>query len=391
MPPTRSYSNNKLSKQAFIRMFALCVILGFASVVVFSSLHAASQSHHPFQLGQQWKEELDNSFLVSILSSELPIFATSETIKHPGMMVSGVLLSYVTSFNPNQPETLLAQEIPGLSSFETSIFDNKVVQSELHFPQESWWVPVDDILTEREAQVQSSEPRESSSGKPELHTGDKQVVFIYHSHNRESWLPHLPDVTNPNQAFHHEVNITLVGERLAEELEKRGIGAVADTTDITRKLNEAGLPYALSYAKSKEVIEAAISEHEEIVFIFDLHRDAQRRDITTIEIEGETYARTFFVIGSRNSNYQKNKAFAQQFHDALDEAYPGLSRGVLVQPIGHGEYNQSVSEHSLLIEIGGVDNTLEESYRTAEALADVIADLYWDAEKVDIEPAAQSY
>lgn len=89
------------------------------------------------------------------------------------------------------------------------------------------------------------------------------------------------------------------------------------------------------------------------------------------------------MIGGRNNDYEKNVQLAEQFHDMLEEAYPGLSRGVIVK---NSMYNQSLSDNSLIIEIGGVDNTLEESYRTAEALADVIADLYWDAEKVDAKP-----
>ena len=36
----------------------------------------------------------------------------------------------------------------------------------------------------------------------------------------------------------------------------------------------------------------------------------------------------------------------------------------------------------MLFEIGGVDNTLDELYRSAEALADVYSEIYWQAEKV---------
>lgn len=108
-----------------------------------------------------------------------------------------------------------------------------------------------------------------------------------------------------------------------------------------------------------------------------------RRERTTVEINGQTYARTFFIIGSRNNDYEQNLAFAEQFHNMIEEAYPGLSRGVAVK---NATYNQSLSQNKLLIEIGGIDNILEESYRTVQALAEVIADLYWDAEKVNTKP-----
>ncbi len=45
-------------------------------------------------------------------------------------------------------------------------------------------------------------------------------------------------------------------------------------------------------------------------------------------------------------------------------------------------YNQDLSTHSIIIEVGGVDNTMEEMYRTTDALAEVIAEYYWQAEAV---------
>ncbi len=68
----------------------------------------------------------------------------------------------------------------------------------------------------------------------------------------------------------------------------------------------------------------------------------------------------------------------------MEKKYPGLSRGKLEKgaKTDHGEYNQSISPGSLLIEIGGTENTLQESLNTAEAIADVFAEYYWQAEKV---------
>jgi stage II sporulation protein P len=130
-------------------------------------------------------------------------------------------------------------------------------------------------------------------------------------------------------------------------------------------------------------VEPVLAEKEDVTFIFDIHRDSLPRERTTAEINGQDYARTYFIIGGQNEQHERNLAFAERFHNALEAAYPGLSRGVYLKHEGDGEYNQSLSENNLLIEIGGVENTLEESYRTVEVLADVIADLYWDAEKVD--------
>ncbi len=70
----------------------------------------------------------------------------------------------------------------------------------------------------------------------------------------------------------------------------------------------------------------------------------------------------------------------------MEAKYPGLSRGVLPPKKGpgtNGVFNQDLHENALLIEIGGVDNNMEELYRTADALAEVFSEFYWEAEKVN--------
>lgn len=219
---------------------------------------------------------------------------------------------------------------------------------------------------------------------PRPDTGGEKVVFIYHSHNRESWVPELRDkgVTAIADAFDAETNITLVGKRLADRLEELGIGAVHSDTDYVTAVKEYN--WNFSYKYSEKTVETALREHRGLMFLFDIHRDSQRRDITTVEIDGVTYAQVYFIIGRRNPDWKANEAFAGKLHDAMERLMPGISRGIWGKDAGsgNGEYNQSFSETSVLIEIGGPENTLEECYRTAELLAEAIADVYWEAERV---------
>jgi stage II sporulation protein P len=215
-------------------------------------------------------------------------------------------------------------------------------------------------------------------------TGGKKVVFIYHSHNRESWVPELKDkgITAIADAFDAEINITLVGKHLADRLEELGIGAVHSDTDYFTSVKNYN--WNFSYKYSEKTVEAALREHRDLTFLFDIHRDSQRRDITTAEIDGESYAQVYFIIGRRNPNWKANEAFAGKLHDALERLKPGISRGIWGKGASgeNGEYNQSFSDNSVLIEIGGPENTLEEALRTAEVLAKAIADVYWEAERV---------
>jgi stage II sporulation protein P len=217
-----------------------------------------------------------------------------------------------------------------------------------------------------------------------LSTHGKKVFFIYNTHNRESWVHAVPQAQakdDPDLAMDPKKNITLVSKRLAESLEKNGIGSSVGMTDFTGRLINRGASYALSYAESLKAVKAVMGQNRDLNYFIDIHRDSLRRDATTVTLKGKSYAQIHFVIGMRNKNWEKNQQFALKIHNVVEKKYPGLSKGIFGKKGGNGEYNQSVSPNAILVEIGGVDNTLEECYRTADVLADAIAEVYWEAEK----------
>ena len=59
----------------------------------------------------------------------------------------------------------------------------------------------------------------------------------------------------------------------------------------------------------------------------------------------------------------------------IESKYPGLSRGVYKKegPGVNGIYNQDISSNVMLIELGGVDNTISEVVNTVNALTDVLS------------------
>lgn len=189
----------------------------------------------------------------------------------------------------------------------------------------------------------------------------------------------MKGVTNPDHAIHSKVNITMVGKKLGEELEARGIGTTVDYTNMTELLKKNNTDYRKSYPMSRTLVQSAMASNQDIDLIFDLHRDSLRGKSTTTEINGKSYARTLFVIGTANPNFEKNQKAAQEINAILDKKYPGLSRGVIGKnkTTGNGVYNQDLSENALLIEFGGVDNNMDELYRSAEAVADAVAEYYW--------------
>lgn len=182
-----------------------------------------------------------------------------------------------------------------------------------------------------------------------------------------------------------------VGEKLQEELESKGIGTKVEKTDIQAILNKKGWSYAQSYQESREVVQAALARNRDLTYLIDIHRDSRRRKYTTIDINGKSYAKIAFVIGAENPNYEKNLKLANVLHKLLDKKYgKGLSRGIieLKGARTNGKFNQDLSENAILIEFGGIDNTFDELYRSAEALADVFSEYYWQAERVN-KPASE--
>lgn len=208
-------------------------------------------------------------------------------------------------------------------------------------------------------------------------------IYIYHSHSRESFLPYLIGADKPQEAFHSQANVTVVGEMLGRALKRRGVGNAVDSTDIVRQLDVRGLDYGSSYMLSGERVRAAHADNKDLEIFLDIHRDSLRKDSTTLEINGTGYARLLFVVGTGHENYESNLSFTEGLYTLLAAKYPGLSKGIIQKDSsqGNGVYNQDISPNAVIVEVGGVDNTLDEIRRTTEALADVLSDYYFHREQ----------
>ncbi|MFZ3590086.1 stage II sporulation protein P [Bacillus sp. DJP31] len=210
-------------------------------------------------------------------------------------------------------------------------------------------------------------------------TFGREVVFIYFSHNRESFLPYFNKGTLPENAYHSDFNVSLIGERLGKALKHNGVWSSVSEVDIITMLDERKLNFNSSYQMSRELVVDAKRNNRNLELFFDLHRDSLPKKYTTMNFNGEPYAKISFVIGSGHPNYKENLAFTNELNDRINQTYPGLSRGVIIKDSsqGNGVYNQDLSPSSVIIEVGGVDNTIEELYRTADVLGFVIGQYYW--------------
>jgi stage II sporulation protein P len=340
-----------------------------------------------------WTEEMDGSTFLYLYGLENRAFERAypngaEKINWPTLVFEST-----TNIRPDDSRSFLGRELPGFSNFDSEILVAGEGTDYTNLPIESS-PPLEALQEDKEATVEEEEPiledeQEEEPSSPTPSTDGKDVVFVYATHNRESFIPHLPEGTIADEAFHSEVNITKVNDRFAEELELNGIGAISDNTDIYNKLIENSWEYWQSYDASRPVVQNAIQNNRDLKYLFDFHRDAQGRDVTTKTFDGKAYARLMFVIGEEHDNFEKNLRLATKLDELLNEKYPGISRGVIKKggPGSNGKYNQDLSEHAILVEFGGVENELNELYRTADVFAEVFSEFYWDAEKVDGKPS----
>lgn len=211
---------------------------------------------------------------------------------------------------------------------------------------------------------------------------DETIVHIYQSHSWESYLPLLKDVSNPNDATSNnpDVNVIAVGKMLKDELGDKGIKANHDTRNVPQDLQARGWDANHSYKYSRETVEAAMVFNNDVKYLIDIHRDSARKDKTTEEIGGKYYARLMFVVGTAHKDYEQNLDFAERLHHEIEKKYPGLSRGVFPKgkSTGNGLYNQDLSNRAILLEVGGVDNNLEEAQNSIKAFADIYSKLVWE-------------
>jgi len=369
-------------KSINLKRVTASVFVGIVLLFLVASLFVTSMKNTKSYYIHQWFEKMSYEGFIKAFEYENGHFKLGNELSKNGQPISNILFSFITNIRLYDPKSLLVHEISSMTKFENNIlvagegtdFTNLPIESSLTIHEINQNPAVKDPV---------NEPLKPT--KPPSKTTDGDVFFIYHSHSWESFLPLIPGAKTPNQASSPKVNVSLLGERLKKNLEAAGIGAVDDKTNIGNELSKRDWTWGSSYKMSRLVVQEAIAQDKNLDYLIDIHRDDQRRKVTTIDIDGEKYAKLYFVVGVENKNYKKNLEFAKAINNEIKKVNKGLTRGIYSKNYkqGNGVYNQDLSPNSLLIEVGGVDNTLPELYRTIDLLSEILSEYYWNAEKAN--------
>ncbi|WP_270182581.1 stage II sporulation protein P [Alkalihalobacillus sp. CinArs1] len=374
---------------SMLRTLSFLMIISLISLFIVAGFISSSETKYRFSssMMHDWVTSFSNEAIIYAMGTENHYLTQVLPAGSEPPALSLVAFQFITSIKPGDIRSLLGSELPGFALYDAKIHVAGEGTSFANLPVESV-PPLNDLLIERDVpsdKLTIQDPKKPVT-PPVQTTNGKDVAFIYHSHSYESYLPLLGLEGNKNGDLANDgkTNITLVGKMLGEALENRGIGTVVDESNIGALLNEKGWQHGKAYDVSRTIVQSAMSSNSDFDMFIDIHRDALRKDDTTVTINNEKYARTVFVIGEENPNYEKNLKLAKELHNALKEKYPGLSRGVIGKKGQRvdGVYNQDISPNAMLIEMGGVDNNLEELSRTVEAIADVLSEHYWSVLKV---------
>lgn len=203
-------------------------------------------------------------------------------------------------------------------------------------------------------------------------------VLIMHTHETESYEPYSRDFYDSSftsRTTDDEKNMAAVGDAIATELEKSGIGVIHDVTKHDYP------SYNGSYDRSRQTVQAILEENPTIKVVLDIHRDAiEREDGTriapTVEINGRQAAQVMIISccddgSGRLPHYMSNFRFAAALQQQLESDFSGLTRPILFDD---RFYNQDLTSGSILIEVGGHANSIDEAVYSGELIGKSLAE-----------------
>lgn len=206
---------------------------------------------------------------------------------------------------------------------------------------------------------------------PEKELPKEPLVYIYNTHQLEKYS------TANIEEYDVVPNVMMASYILREKLYENEIPAIVENANVSEFLQTNNWNYASSYKVTKLLMQDAKEKNPSLNYFIDLHRDSVKRGISTTTIDGKSYAKILFIVGLENPNYQKNLQMTERVQNLLEAKYPGITRSIYKKegPGVNGVYNQDFHENTILIELGGEENTIDEVLNSTLAISDVITQI----------------
>ena len=259
---------------------------------------------------------------------------------------------------------------------------NKVIIDSINFKYNNSFIIKNELLyykTNKEVNSLNEENNDklveiinNTEDKIMENNNEKKLVYIYNSHDTEKY----------SLFYDNDYSITpdvkIASYILKDYLNDLGVNSYVETKSINDYLNKQKLSYKGAYEASRYYLKEELKNNDYKIFI-DIHRDSVKRKYTLFEYDNKKYAKVLFVLTTKHNNYKENEEFVNSLNDKLNKRIKGVSRGIMKRK--DVIFNQDISKYSTLIELGGVDNTLEEINNTLELLASILKE-YIDEENI---------
>ena len=199
-----------------------------------------------------------------------------------------------------------------------------------------------------------------------VNLNSNNLIYIYNTHDSEEY--------KIDYKYDYSIipNVKIASYVLQESLMNNNINSYVETNSIKKILDDNNWIYKDSYKASRILLE----NNNNYKYYIDIHRDSSSYDKTTLNYNNKVYAKFMFVVGLEHNDYEYNLEIANKLSDMLNKEIEGISKGVLKKEgLGvNGVYNQDFSKNLLLIELGGVDNTILEVSNSINVFAKVLSE-----------------
>ena len=288
------------------------------------------------------------------VSYALPFFSSVKSPEQEYLSASEVVFSHAVSPLFRFAEPSPKEEKPPESN--VNIEEKSVVSKGLNIKNETdYSLDIPNILSE-EIELPTANPK----------------VLIVHTHGSESYTSSAKysyKATGNYRTQDTKYNMIRIGEELAEIMRQNGIEVIHDKT-----INDYP-SYNDSYNETQKVIEEHLSKDSDIVFVFDIHRDAVGEGDNIVkfvaDIHGEKAAQVMMVCGTDsnlpNPDWQSNLTLALHIQNELETMYPGFLRPLNLRK---ERFNMHLTKGSILFEVGTNGNTLDEALVAARYLGE---------------------
>ena len=190
---------------------------------------------------------------------------------------------------------------------------------------------------------------------------DEPLVYIYNTHDKEGYV-------NPDSSLYNiDCNVRTASYVLQDKLLEFNITSIVEERSPTSEVSKNKLDYPYTYQYSRTYLKEAIKKYPSVKIFIDLHRDGVPKDVSTVEINGKSYAKLMFFLGLGHEKSDQNKKLVKDLEKIIEEKYPKILRNTFIRP--NDDYNQDLTPNSFLLEVGGNHNTIEEVYNTLDVVA----------------------